>query len=209
MTKVQVLPLTKSLEAAFTVIRNKDSARQDFIFSANRICGWLVDAAFEFLPFTATSVTTPTGASTAGVVPEGNICGVSIMRAGDSMVDAAPKCRIGKILIQRDEETALPKLYYSKFPPDIASRYVLLLDPMLATGGSAIKAVEVLLEKGVSEENIVFVNLISCPEGIQAFCSAYPLVQIVTGFIDQRLNEKKYIVPGLGDFGCRYFGTDN
>lgn len=142
------------------------------------------------------------------------------MRAGDSMVeglrDICPSVRIGKILIQRDEETAMPKLFYAKLPPDVKDRTCLLLDPMLATGGSAIKAVEVLISKGVKEDKIMyiltltvsFVNLVSCPEGLEAFHNAHPTIRIVTGAIDERLDEKKYILPGLGDFGCRFYGTD-
>lgn len=116
--------------------------------------------------------------------------------------------RIGKILIQRDEETALPKLYYSKLPHDVVDRYCLLLDPVLATGGSAVKAIEVLLAHGVHEDRIIFLNLLAAPEGIEAVLSRFPKVQIITAVVDEGLNAKKYIVPGLGDFGCRYFGTD-
>lgn len=90
----------------------------------------------------------------------------------------------------------------------MSERYCLLLDPMLATGGSAIKAIEVLLEKKVKEERIVFLNLLAAPAGIDVVTERFPKVQIVTAIIDHGLNEKKYIVPGLGDFGCRYFGTD-
>jgi len=113
--------------------------------------------------------------------------------------------RIGKILIQRNEETAMPKLFYAKLPEDVASRYVLLLDPMLATGGSAIKAVEVLLEHGVPEHRIIFINLIAAPEGLKAFCSKYPSLRVITGWIDEGLNERAYIIPGLGDFGERRY----
>jgi len=113
--------------------------------------------------------------------------------------------RIGKILIQRDEETAQAKLFYAKLPEDISSRYVLLLDPMLATGGSAIKAVEVLLEHGVPEQRIIFVNLIAAPEGLRNFCTKYPALRVITGWIDERLNERAYIIPGLGDFGERRY----
>ena len=118
--------------------------------------------------------------------------------------------RIGKILIQRNEDTAEPQLFYAKLPPDIAQRYCLLLDPMLATGGSANKAIQVLLDHHVPEHRIIFVilnefilevNLIACPEGIQAVTTRYPNIKIVTAAIDQGLNEKKYILPGLGDFG--------
>jgi len=116
--------------------------------------------------------------------------------------------RIGKILIQRDEETAEARLLYSKLPPDIADRYCLLLDPMLATGGSVLCAIEVLLQAGVSPHHIIFVNLVACPEGLSNLQSRFPQIRIVTGVVDEGLNEQKYIVPGLGDFGCRYFGTD-
>ena len=143
---------------------------------------------------------------------QGSICGVSIMRAGESMEQGLRDCcrsvRIGKILIQRDEETALPKLYYSKLPKDIDQRFCLLLDPMLATGGSANKAIEVLIDNGVKEERIIFINLVACPEGIEAVVTKFPKLKIVTAAVDAGLNERKYIIPGLGDFGCRYFGTN-
>ena len=102
----------------------------------------------------------------------------------------------------------LRQLYYSKLPPDISDRHCLLLDPMLATGGSANKAIDVLIQSGVKEDRILFVNLICAPEGIQCVHNAHPLVKIVTAGIDDGLDANKYIVPGLGDFGCRYFGTD-
>jgi len=137
---------------------------------------------------------------------------VSIIRAGESMENAlravCRDIRIGKILIQRDETTALPKLFYSKVPEDIADRYVLLLDPMLATGGSVLKAIEVLVDHGVQPERIIFVNLIAAPEGITAIANRYPEVIVVSAEVDQCLNTKKYIIPGIGDFGDRYFGTD-
>lgn len=106
--------------------------------------------------------------------------------------------RIGKILIQRDEVSSLPRLYFAKLPEDIASRWVLLLDPMLATGGSAIKAIEVLLEHGVPENRIIFLNLIASPTGIRSMLDAYPQVRIVTAWVDEGLNDRKFIIPGLG-----------
>jgi uracil phosphoribosyltransferase len=98
-------------------------------------------------------------------------------------------------------------MYYSKLPHDIAQRKVLLLDPMLATGGSAKKAIQVLLDSGVKESSILFINLIAAPEGLESVLEAYPRIKLITGQIDEGLDAKKYIVPGLGDFGCRYFGT--
>ncbi|PPR02999.1 hypothetical protein CVT24_012328 [Panaeolus cyanescens] len=204
---VFTLPQTAQLEALYTIIRDKNTSRGDFLFYSDRIIRLLVEEGLNHLPVVDKTVETPTGATYHGVGFEGKICGVSILRAGEAMEaglrEVCRSVRIGKILIQRDEETTLPKLFYSKFPPDIASRYVLLLDPMLATGGSAMKAVEVLMEQGVPEERIIFINLIASPEGLSTFCSKYPSLKVITGWIDQGLNEKAYIIPGLGDFGER------
>ncbi|ORX55039.1 cytosine deaminase-uracil phosphoribosyltransferase fusion protein [Hesseltinella vesiculosa] len=196
-----------------TIIRAKSTPRADFIFYADRIIRLLVEEGLNHLPVVEKDVETPTGNVYNGLSFQGRICGVSIMRAGEAMEQGLRDCcrsvRIGKILIQRDEETHLPKLYYAKLPNDIASRYCLLLDPMLATGGSAMKAVEVLLDNGVPENHIIFLNLIASPEGINAFAERFPKVKIVVAEVDQGLNGDKYILPGCGDFGCRYFGTDN
>jgi len=206
---VCTLPHTAQLEALYTIIRDKETSRGDFLFYSDRIIRLLVEEGLNHLPVIPKTVKTPTGATYDGVGFEGKICGVSILRAGEAMEaglrEVCRSVRIGKILIQRDEETALPKLFYAKLPPDIAKRYVLLLDPMLATGGSAIKAVEVLLENGVPEERIIFINLISAPEGLRNFCSKHPKTRVITGWIDQGLNEKAYIIPGLGDFGERRY----
>lgn len=124
------------------MIRDKNTGRADFIFYSNRIIRLLVEEGLNHLPVVGQEITTPVGRTYAGVKFEGKICGVSIMRAGESMEQGLRDCcrsvRIGKILIQRDEETSKPKLYYDKLPEDIADRWVLLLDPMLATGTSAI-----------------------------------------------------------------------
>ncbi|KAF7329890.1 Uracil phosphoribosyltransferase [Mycena kentingensis (nom. inval.)] len=206
---VFTLPQTAQLEALYTIIRSKETNRGDFLFYSDRIIRLLVEEGLNHLPVVKKVVETPTGATYEGVGFEGKICGVSILRAGEAMEaglrEVCRSVRIGKILIQRDEETALPKLFYSKFPQDIASRYVLLLDPMLATGGSAMKAIEVLMEHGVPEERIIFINLISAPEGLRNFCGKYPQVKVITGWIDQGLNERAYIIPGLGDFGERRY----
>ncbi|KZV86830.1 PRTase-like protein [Exidia glandulosa HHB12029] len=206
---VYTLNRTAQLEALYTIIRDKTTSRGDFIFYSDRIIRLLVEEGLNHLPVIPKSVQTPTGVSYDGVGFEGRICGVSILRAGEAMEaglrEVCRSVRIGKILIQRDEETAKPKLFYSKLPEDIASRYVLLLDPMLATGGSAIKAVEVLMEHGVPEDRIIFINLISCPEGLSNMCGKYPRLRVITGWIDQGLNEKAYIIPGLGDFGERRY----
>jgi uracil phosphoribosyltransferase len=206
---VFTLPQTAQLEALYTIIRDKETSRGDFLFYSDRIIRLLVEEGLNHLPVVKKTVETPTGAIYDGVGFKGKICGVSILRAGEAMEaglrEVCRSVRIGKILIQRDEATALPKLFYSKFPQDIAQRYVLLLDPMLATGGSAMKAVEVLMEHGVSEERMIFINLIASPEGLRTFCKKYPRLKVITGWIDQGLNEKAYIIPGLGDFGERRY----
>lgn len=203
-----LLPQTNQLLGLYSIIRDKSTKRGDFVFYSDRVIRLLVEEGLNQLP--VENHTVETAASTYdGVRFLGKICGVSIVRAGESMEQGLRDCcrsvRIGKILIQRDEETALPKLFYSKLPDDIADRYVMLLDPMLATGGSAMKAVEVLLENGVKQDRILFLNLLASPEGIQTFYEKYPEIKIITGSIDQGLDEKKYIVPGLGDFGDRYY----
>ncbi|EIW81924.1 PRTase-like protein [Coniophora puteana RWD-64-598 SS2] len=206
---VFTLPHTAQLEALYTIIRDRTTSRGDFLFYSDRVIRLLVEEGLNHLPVVPKTVETPVGATYNGVGFEGKICGVSILRAGEAMEaglrEVCRSVRIGKILIQRDEETALPKLFYSKLPEDIAQRYVLLLDPMLATGGSAIKAVEVLKDHGVSEERIIFINLISAPEGLKSFCGKFPALRVITGWIDKGLNEKAYIIPGLGDFGERRY----
>jgi len=138
------------------------------------------------------------------------ICAVSIIRSGDALLDVVrdvePAVRVGKILIQRDEShpDKVAKLFYSKLPPASGTQeapYVLLCDPMLATGGSALKAIEVLIQKyKVEPENIVFANMICAPEGLKAMAEAYPQIKIVTAAIDEYLNDDKFIVPGLGAY---------
>ncbi|KAK0333703.1 Uracil phosphoribosyltransferase, synthesizes UMP from uracil [Friedmanniomyces endolithicus] len=201
---VTILPQTPQLIALLTMIRDKNTNRADFIFYSNRINRLLVEEALNHLPVHPHTVTTPVGRPYAGVAFEGKICGVSIMRAGEAMEQALRECcrsvRIGKILIQRDEETSNPRLFYDKLPEDVGERWVLLLDPMLATGGSALMAVDVLRSKGVPESRICFLNLIASPEGAANFAQKFPKVRIVTAFVDEGLNEKKYVSPAPSTF---------
>jgi uracil phosphoribosyltransferase len=155
-----------------------------------------------------------TGADFAGVeIDIANSCAVSVVRAGDSLLEAVRACSpgisVGKILIQRDESTAekLPKLFYCKLPKNVKDMNVLLCDPMLATGGSCKMAIESLIQAGVQPEKIIYLNVIACPEGLRALNVAYPMVRIISAMVDDGMNEEKYIVPGLGDYGDRYFNT--
>ncbi|KAG6062863.1 Uracil phosphoribosyltransferase, synthesizes UMP from uracil [Claviceps aff. humidiphila group G2b] len=206
---IHVLPQSPQLIALLSIIRNQHTERADFIFYSNRIIRLLVEEGLNHLPTVEHDVTTPLGRTYNGLMFQGKICGVSIMRAGEAMEQGLRDCcrsvRIGKILIQRDEDTAKPKLFYDKLPEDIADRWVLLLDPMFATGGSAIMAVQVLIARGVPEDRILFLNIIASPEGIRNFAKKFPRLKVVTAFIDQGLDDKNYIIPGLGDFGDRFY----
>ncbi|KAL9613744.1 MAG: hypothetical protein Q9167_001758 [Letrouitia subvulpina] len=180
-----------------TIIRDRETARADFIFYSNRIIRLLVEEGLNHLPVVERTITTPVGNSYAGVKFQGKICGVSIMRAGEAMEQGLRDCcrsvRIGKILIQRDDDTSTPKLFYDKLPDDIAERWVLLLDPMFATGGSATMAVDVLKSRGVPENHILFLNIIASPEGVTKFAKRFPELRVVTAFVDEGLDEMKSV----------------
>lgn len=197
----------------FTRIRDKNTPTDQYVYYANRLMRILAEEGIAHLPTTEKIVETPCGSYTGAEINENDVIAVSIIRAGDSLLDAVrfclPAVRVGKILIQRDESTKekKPLLYYTKFPKDIAKRQVLLVDPMLASGGSALCATKCLIDHGVPEESIIFLNVVSCPEGLEKFQQQYPNVKIVTAAIDERLDENKYIVPGLGDWGDRFYGT--
>ena len=174
----------------------------------------MAEDALAEMPTISKVVQTPCGPHEGleWLLPTEDICVVSIIRSGDALLEAVreiePGCKVGKILIQRDEShpDKIAKLFYSKLPPGIENMHVLLCDPMLATGGSAIKALDVLCnDYKVDPAKIVFANMICAPEGLKALAKAYPTVKIVTATIDETLNEEKFIVPGLGDFGDRFF----
>jgi uracil phosphoribosyltransferase len=209
---VHLLPQTKQLRALHTVIRDRTARREDFVFYAGRIIRLLIETGLDLLPFEPCEVETPVGRKYDGLRFTSQICGVSIGRAGDSMEAGlravCPSIRIGKMLIQRDKVTKLPHFYYSNLPTDISQRHVLLLDPMFATGGTALAAIGLLRDQGVAEDHIVFINFITVPEAITALCQRHPKVKIVTSAIDEGLNENAYMMPGIGDFGDRFFGTD-
>lgn len=203
------LEQTNQVRGLFTILRNSESPRSEFIFYANRLFRRIIERALDTLPVETQSVNLANGKPYDGVKFRGKICGVSIMRAGESMEeslrDCCPSARIGKILIQRDEDTAKPRLFYDKLPQDISTRHVFLLDPMLATGGSALMAIDKLVSSGVPPARISFLNLVSSPEGLETVFNRYPELQIITGCIDSGLDERKRITPGLGDFGDRYY----
>jgi uracil phosphoribosyltransferase len=161
------------------------------------------------LPVTMIDIETPIATTQAPVLDGKKIVLISILRAGNGilygMLDILPSARVGHIGLYRDPKTLIAVEYYYKVPSEMSGRDCIVVDPMLATGHSAIAAVDRLKES--SPKSIKFVCLLTCPEGIKAFHAAHPDVPVYTASIDDRLNDKGYIVPGLGDAGDRLFGT--
>ena len=172
----------------------------------------MVEAGLGHLPFKEKTVVTPTDNLYVGVEFAKRLCGVSIIRSGESMENALRACckgiKIGKILVHRTGDRLVDgesELIYERLPADIAQRYVLLMDPILGTGASASRAVQVLLEKGVEEKNILFLTLVAAPEGIHTLCRRYPALKVITSEIDEKIDQNYRVVPGVGEFGDRYF----
>ncbi|KAF9617847.1 hypothetical protein IFM89_039029 [Coptis chinensis] len=209
---VYVIQSTFQIRGMHTLIRDREITKHDFVFYSDRLIRLVVEHGLGHLPFTEKQVTTPTGSVYTGVDFCKKLCGVSIVRSGESMENALRACckgiKIGKILIHREGDNG-KQLIYEKLPKDISERHVLLLDPVLATGNSAGQAIELLIQKGVPESHIIFLNLISAPEGIHCVCKRFPSLKIVTSEIDAALNEEFRVIPGMGEFGDRYFGTDD
>ncbi|KAJ7956063.1 Uridine kinase [Quillaja saponaria] len=209
---LNVIHSTFQIRGMHTLIRDREISKHDFIFYSDRLIRLVVEHGLGYLPFTEKQVITPTGSVYTGVDFCKKLCGVSIVRSGESMENALRACckgiKIGKILIHRDSGDRT-ELIYEKLPKDIAERHVLLLDPVLATGNSANQAIELLIEKGVPESRIVFLNLISAPEGIHCVCKRFPYLKVVTSEIDVGLDYEFRVIPGLGEYSDRYFGTDD
>ncbi|KAK4392878.1 Uridine kinase-like protein 2, chloroplastic [Sesamum angolense] len=209
---VYVIQSTFQIRGMHTLIRDRDISKHDFVFYSDRLIRLVVEHGLGHLPFTEKQIVTPTGSVYTGVDFCKKLCGVSIVRSGESMENALRACckgiKIGKILIHRDGDNG-KQLIYEKLPKDICERHVLLLDPVLATGNSANQAIELLIQKGVPESHIIFLNLISAPEGIHCVSKRFPSLKIVTSEIDVALNEEFRVIPGMGEFGDRYFGTDD
>jgi uracil phosphoribosyltransferase len=204
---------SKALPRLFSKMRDVNTSCAEFAIAAKRAMRILAEDALAEFPAEAVEITTPCGTIPGQKeLPATEITAVSIIRSGDALLEAVrdlnPGIKVGKILIQRDEShpDKIPKLFYSKMPPE--HNHILLCDPMLATGGSAIMAIETLVSKyQVDPSKIIFANMICAPEGLEVMAKAYPQVKIVTACIDEKLNEEKYIVPGLGDYGDRFFNT--
>ncbi|KCV70368.1 uridine kinase [Fonticula alba] len=209
---IKVMESRPQLRAMHTLIRNRDTPRDDFVFYSERLFRLLIEEALSHLPFTPCDIVTPTGGTYHGVHSVSNISAVSIVRAGTTIEPAAQAVlkdvKIGKILIQSDIYTNEPQLHFCSLPRSIASSQVLLMDATIATGAAALMAIRVLLDHNVPEENIIFVSLIAAPHGLHTIAAAHPKVTVVVSEVDETLNEAYHIIPGVGNFGDRFFGTD-
>ena len=191
------------------VLRNKETPVKEFRELVSEIAGLMCYEATRNLPTMEVEVETPICTATCRMLAGKKLAIVPILRAGlgmvDSIVDLIPSAKIGHIGLYRDPETHKPVEYYCKLPDDIGNRVVFVLDPMLATGGSAVAAIDFLKQHGC--KNIIMMNVIGCPEGIKTVQDAHPDVEMYLAACDEKLNDHAYIVPGLGDAGDRIFGT--
>ncbi len=192
-----------------TILRNENTGTKDFRNITKEIAMLMGYEAFRELPLVLEHVKTPICETMAPVIEGKKIAVVPILRAGLGMVDGilslVPGAKVGHIGLYRDEETRKPHGYYCKLPENIEERTAFILDPMLATGGSAVEAVSLVKEKGCT--SIKFLCMIAAPEGVKKLSEAHPDIDIYIGNLDEKLNENAYIVPGLGDAGDRIFGT--
>jgi len=209
-SNLEVLPSNFQIRGMHTIIRDQTTNTTDFVFYADRLLRLVVEAGLGHLPFAEKTVVTPTDHRYVGVDFAKKLCGVSIIRSGESMENALRACckgiKIGKILVHRaGDKCVQQEIVYEKLPADISTRYVLLMDPMLGTGSSAVRAIQVLLDKGVEQNKILFLTLIAAPEGVHRICKTFPAMKVITSEIDERIDERFRVVPGLGEFGDRYF----
>ncbi|KAM9786063.1 uridine-cytidine kinase-like 1 isoform 2-T2 [Neosynchiropus ocellatus] len=232
---LSVLESTPQVKGMHTIIRNKETSRDEFIFYSKRLMRLLIERALSFLPSQVHMVQTPQGEDYEGRTFHGKrvsggrgcsrrcrllsltlvsvqITGVSILRAGETMEPAlravCKDVRIGKILIQTNQDTGEPELHYLRLPKDISEDHVILMDCTVSTGAAAMMAVRVLLDHDVQEDKILLVSLLMAEMGVHSVAYAFPQVKIITTAVDKKVNDLFHIIPGIGNFGDRYFGTD-
>ncbi|SDQ16893.1 uracil phosphoribosyltransferase [Carnobacterium viridans] len=208
MSKVQVMdhPL---IQHKLTILRDKNTGTKDFREAVNEIARLMAFEVSRDMPLQDVEIETPLVKSIQKELAGKKVAIIPILRAGlgmvDGMLDLIPAAKVGHVGMYRDHETLEPVEYFVKLPSDINERQLLVVDPMLATGGSAIAAIDSLKKRGAT--TIKFVCLVAAPEGVKALEEAHPDVDIYTAALDERLDENGYILPGLGDAGDRLFGT--
>ena len=197
------------IQHKLAILRSKNTGVKEFRELIGEIAGLMCYEATRNLPTEEVEVETPIATARCRVLAGKKLAIVPVLRAGlgmvDNMIALIPSAKVGHIGLYRDPVTHLPVEYYCKLPEDIENRQVFVVDPMLATGGSAVAAIDFLKRRGC--KNIVMMNIIGCPEGVRAVREAHPDVELYLAAMDERLNEHAYIIPGLGDAGDRIFGT--
>lgn len=197
------------IQHKLTHIRQKDTGTKEFRELVDEIATLMAFEATRDLPLMEVEIETPIGKTKSKVLTGKKLGVVPILRAGLGMVDGIlkliPTAKVGHIGLYRDPETLKPVEYYVKLPSDVAERDFFVVDPMLATGGSAVEAIYALKKRGA--KSITFMCLIAAPEGVEVLSKAHPDVDIYIAALDEKLNDQGYIVPGLGDAGDRLFGT--
>ena len=192
-----------------TIMRDKNTSVKDFRYLVGEVGMLITYEATRDLPLTTKEIETPICKSEQPTLAGKKIAVVPILRAGLGLVDGVlrmvPSARVGHIGMYRDEETLEPHVYFCKMPKDVAERDIMIVDPMLATGGSACAAIDEMKKRGC--KNIKLMVLVAAPRGIDTVLAQHPDVDIYAGAVDEKLNEVGYIVPGLGDAGDRIFGT--
>lgn len=196
---------------ALSALRDKSTPINEFRHYSDQLCRILLSESLKGLPVTKSQIETPVAATTSERIHTEDIVIVPVLRAGIAMLPTAltllPKAKIGLIGLRRDEQTAIAEEYYYKMPEITDRTMILIIDPMLATGGSIVHLLRRLQETSAKEIRVI--SVISAPEGLAKVTAAFPQINIFTAAIDDHLNEQKYIVPGLGDYGDRYFGTES
>ena len=197
------------IQHKISLMRDRRTGTKEFRDLVSEVATLLCYEATRDLPLEEVEVETPIALARTKVLAGRKLALVPILRAGlgmvDGMLNLIPAAKVGHIGLYRNEETLQPVEYYCKLPNDIAEREVIVLDPMLATGGSAADAISLIKQRGA--RHIKFIGLIAAPEGLKALHAAHPDVDIYVGALDEKLNNQGYIVPGLGDAGDRIFGT--
>ena len=199
------------IQHKLTMIRQKDCGTKVFREVVNEISMLMAYEVSRDLPLEDVEIETPLVKTTLKTLAGKKVAIIPILRAGLGMVDGIleliPAAKIGHVGMYRDHDTLQPVEYFVKLPSDISERQLFVVDPMLATGGSAVAAIDALLKRGAHPESIKFCCLVAAPEGVKILQEAHPEIDIYAAALDERLNENGYILPGLGDAGDRLFGT--
>lgn len=199
------------IQHKLTIIREKECGTKVFREVVSEIAMLMAYEVTRDMPLEDIEIETPLVKTTQKTLSGKKVAIIPILRAGLGMVDGflamLPAAKVGHIGMYRDHETLEPVEYFVKLPTDIQERQLFIVDPMLATGGSAIAAIEALVKRGAAPSSIKFICLVAAPEGVDALHTAYPDVDIYAAALDEKLDENSYILPGLGDAGDRLFGT--